>query len=129
MAIFVHSPALEVFRISIAHRSKLEISLDELLSQGWTSTKLKELKLCLRLDEEQEVPYRAEIFFSDPMPRWTIGLERLYRQIGHLTDLRILDLRVAMEKNIWDSYDEEKIFATATMKSVQRTKTRRLLGC
>ncbi|KAH7047098.1 hypothetical protein BKA57DRAFT_506093 [Linnemannia elongata] len=56
---------------------------------------------------EQEAPYEAEMFFSDPMPRWTIGLERLYRQVRCLPDLRLLDLRVAVERNIPDSYDDE----------------------
>ncbi|KAF9332076.1 hypothetical protein BGZ91_011843 [Linnemannia elongata] len=66
-----------------------------------------ELKLCLRLDEEQEAPYEAEMFFSNPMPCWTLGLERLYRQVRCLPDLRILGLRIAVERNIPDSYDDE----------------------
>ncbi|KAG0068135.1 hypothetical protein BGZ90_000708 [Linnemannia elongata] len=70
-------------------------------------TNLKELKLCLRLDEEQEAPYEAEMFFSNPMPCWTLGLERLYRQVRCLPDLRILGLRIAVERNIPDSYDDE----------------------
>ncbi|KAF8931218.1 hypothetical protein BGZ47_000189 [Haplosporangium gracile] len=96
--IFHQCPILEVFKISMNYGSEFEIPLDVLLSQGWASTKLKELKLYVQLDEEQEEPDEEELIFSDPMPRWTIGLERFYRQIGALTQLRVLDLRVAVER-------------------------------
>ncbi|KAF9274501.1 hypothetical protein BGZ88_002975, partial [Linnemannia elongata] len=93
--------------LKLKHLNKIDSEADEEERVDDTLTNLKELKLCLRLDEEQEAPYEAEMFFSDPMPRWTIGLERLYRQVRCLPDLRILDLRVAVERNIPDSYDDE----------------------
>src|SRR5690349_21766644 len=70
----------------------------DLLEEPWESTKFRELKFHLQLDKEQEASNKEEMVFSDPMPRWTIGLERLYHQLAVLTDLRILDLRVAVER-------------------------------
>ncbi|KAK5815004.1 hypothetical protein F5H01DRAFT_344755 [Linnemannia elongata] len=100
--IFHQCPALEVFRISMNFDSEFEIPLDMLISQEWASTKFKELKLYVQLEEEQEELGEEDFVFSDPMPQWTIGLERFYRQIGVLTQLRILDLRVAVERGSRD---------------------------
>lgn len=93
--IFSWCSALEVFRISADRWSRFTIPLHDLVSQEWASNKFRELKLNVLLDEEQEEPDVEDIVLSDPMPRWTIGLVRLYRQIGVLAQLRILDLRVA----------------------------------
>ncbi|KAK3822465.1 MAG: hypothetical protein JOS17DRAFT_753655 [Linnemannia elongata] len=101
--IFHQCPALEVFKISMNYDSEFEIPLDMLVGQEWASTKFKELKLYVQLEEEQEELGEEDLVFSDPMPHWTIGLERFYRQIGVLTQLRILDLRVAMERGSMDS--------------------------
>ncbi|KAF9154928.1 hypothetical protein BG015_011613 [Linnemannia schmuckeri] len=96
--IFFYCSALEVFRINIDWLSRVTIPLDDLVIQEWASTKFHELELSVQLNEEQEEPGEEDFVFSNPMPRWTIGLERFYRQIGALTQLRVLDLRVAVER-------------------------------
>lgn len=96
--IFSWCSALEVFRISTNDWSRFTIPLRDLVSREWASNKLRKLKLSVLLDKEQESLDEENIVVSDPMPQWTIGLERLYRQIGALTQLRILDLRVAEEE-------------------------------
>ncbi|KAG0275270.1 hypothetical protein BGZ96_003852 [Linnemannia gamsii] len=90
--IFFQCPALEVFKISINYDSEFEIPRDVLVRQEWASTKFKELKLFVQLDEEVLEP-------SYPMSDWTNGMERFCRQIGALTQLRVLDLKVAVEKD------------------------------
>ncbi|KAF9141479.1 hypothetical protein BGX30_004696 [Mortierella sp. GBA39] len=101
--IFHRCSALEVFRISMYYDSEFEIPLDMLVGQEWASTKFRELKLYVQLEEEQEELGEEDFVFSDPMPHWMIGLERFYRQIGVLTQLRILDLRAAVERGSRDS--------------------------
>jgi hypothetical protein len=96
--IFFQCPALEAFKISINYDSEFEIPLNVLVGQEWASTSFKELKLFIKLDEEQEHPGEEDMVFSDPMPRWTTGLERFCRQLGVLTQLRVLNLRVVVEK-------------------------------
>ncbi|KAK5815005.1 hypothetical protein F5H01DRAFT_344756 [Linnemannia elongata] len=96
--IFSWCSALEVFRFTTKRESTFSLPLHDLVSQEWASNKFRELKLSVLLREDQEQPDEEDIVFSDPMPRWTIGLERLYRQIGALTQLRILDLRVVVDK-------------------------------
>ncbi|KAF8931217.1 hypothetical protein BGZ47_000188 [Haplosporangium gracile] len=88
----------EDWEINIDWLSTATILLGDLFHQEWALAKFNELKLYIQLDEEQEEPDEEELIFSDPMPRWTIGLERFYRQIGALTQLRVLDLRVAVER-------------------------------
>ncbi|KAF9100002.1 hypothetical protein BGX23_007455 [Mortierella sp. AD031] len=99
LSILAQSSALEVFQMSIDYESEFEILLNSLASEPWASTKIRELQLYLTRDDEQQDPEPSEIRFSDPMPRWTRGLESFYCQIGLLTDVRILDLTLAVEKD------------------------------
>ncbi|KAF9123054.1 hypothetical protein BGW39_009315 [Mortierella sp. 14UC] len=94
-------PTLETFKISPAFGLDAEVvlPLGSLTKQTWASNKFQELQLCVHLDEVQELPGEKELFFSDPMPHWTIDLERFYRQIGALTQLRVLDLKVSVDSN------------------------------
>jgi hypothetical protein len=101
---------LEVFRISANWQSKFTLPLNNLVSLTWASKKFRELKLCVQLDKYQQEPDKDDIASSTPMPTWTIGLERLCRQLGVLTDLRILDLRVAVWSRSNVTY-KDKTFA------------------
>ncbi|KAF9108422.1 hypothetical protein BGX29_000058 [Mortierella sp. GBA35] len=92
LSILAQSSALKVLQMSIDYES-------DLASEPWASTKIRELQLYLTRDDEQQDPEPSEILFSDPMPRWTRGLESFYFQIGLLTDVRILDLTLAVEKD------------------------------
>ncbi|KAF9117606.1 hypothetical protein BGX30_005311 [Mortierella sp. GBA39] len=96
--IIVGCPASEVFRINSFSQSTFTIPSRDLLKEPWDSTKFRELKLHLQLDKVQKASNKEEMIFSDPVPRWMIGLERIFYQLTVLTDLRILDLRVAVER-------------------------------
>lgn len=89
---------MEVFKISSFWQLTFTIPSRDLLEEPWESTKFRELKLHLHLDKEQEASSKEEMVSSDPMPRWMIGLKRLYHQLAGLTDLQILDLRVPVER-------------------------------
>lgn len=105
VSIFFQSSILEVFRISMSFDSRFEIPLERLITQEWASTKFRELKLYLRLtDNEQNPGHPANaLTIAESIPDWAIGLERFYRQVGALTQLRILDLKVAVNNNRRDS--------------------------
>ena len=105
VSIFFQSLILEVFRISMTFDSRFEIPLERLVTQQWASTKFRELKLYLRLiDNEQNPEHPADVLtIAESIPDWAIGLERFYRQVGALTQLRILDLKVAVARNRRDS--------------------------
>ncbi|KAF9546019.1 hypothetical protein EC957_010295 [Mortierella hygrophila] len=101
VSIFFQSSNLEVFRISMSLYSRFEIPLERLVTQQWASTKFRELELCLRLtDNEQNPEHPADaLTIAESIPDWAIGLERFYRQVGALAQLRILDLKVAVDNN------------------------------
>ncbi|KAF9117607.1 hypothetical protein BGX30_005312, partial [Mortierella sp. GBA39] len=101
VSIFFQSSILEVFRISMSLYSRFEIPLERLVTQQWASTKFRELKLYLRLaDNEQNPEHPADaLAITESIPDWAIGLERFYRQVGALAQLRILDLKVAVDNN------------------------------
>ncbi|KAG0053027.1 hypothetical protein BGZ89_003028 [Linnemannia elongata] len=105
VSIFFQSSILEVFRISMSSDSRFEIPLERLVTQQWASTKFRELKLYLRLTDNEQNPEHPTdaLAIAESIPDWAIGLERFYRQVGALTQLRILDLRVAVEKSRQDS--------------------------
>ncbi|KAG9066009.1 hypothetical protein KI688_001225 [Linnemannia hyalina] len=101
VSIFFQSSNLEVFRISRSFYSRFEIPLECLVTQQWASTKFRELELYLRLtDNEQNPEHPADaLTIAESIPDWAIDLERFYRQVGALTQLRILDLKVVVDNN------------------------------
>ncbi|KAF9154926.1 hypothetical protein BG015_011611 [Linnemannia schmuckeri] len=116
--IFVGSPVLEAFRNSSFWQLDFKIPLKDLVEKPWKSTKLRELKLHPQFAKEQEAPNKEEFVFSNSMPRWMIGLERLYRQLTVLTDLRGLDLRVAVERRdvAYITYMNKTFVAVSTLE-------------
>lgn len=60
------------------------------------------LILYIRLDKEVDKLERRMLFFSDPMPRWMVDREKVYCQIGSLTNLWVLDLRVRAGHFRWN---------------------------
>ncbi|KAK3822464.1 MAG: hypothetical protein JOS17DRAFT_753654 [Linnemannia elongata] len=101
VSIFFQSSILEVFRISMSFESRFEIPLERLVTQKWASSKFRQLKLYLRLtDNELDPEHPADVLtVVESTPDWAIGLERFYHQVGALTQLRILDLKVAVDNN------------------------------
>ncbi|KAF9094225.1 hypothetical protein BGX29_009609 [Mortierella sp. GBA35] len=93
-------PALEVFKIDEGGYSELKgITMEDLSSQPWSSTKFRDLKLVVTLGSHllNGSTLFSEIDCTGPMPPWKNEPEAFFLRIGSLTDLRTLDLRVAAE--------------------------------
>ncbi|KAF8946795.1 hypothetical protein BGZ47_011381 [Haplosporangium gracile] len=104
-AILFECPELEVFRITSYAHSNFEHSLREIVKKPWASTKFKELRLVLTLNELAKLPmdYYPE---EDMTPAGVKRLARFYQQLGSLRELRILDLKVDFDKG--GMYDEDE---------------------
>ncbi|KAF9546020.1 hypothetical protein EC957_010296 [Mortierella hygrophila] len=119
-------PASEVFMISSFPQSAFTIPSRDLVEEPWGPIKFSELKLQHQLDKEQEASNKEEMIFSDPMPRWIIRLERIFCQFTVLTDLRILDPRVAVERRGDDATISYKNKAFVRMLKPEDRATGRL---
>ncbi|KAG0366262.1 hypothetical protein BGX24_003783 [Mortierella sp. AD032] len=137
VSIFFQSSVLEVFRISMYRGSMFKVLLEDLVRQQWASNKFKDLKLYLQfVDNRHDAEQPAELDTTDSTPNWAIDLERFYRQIGALTQLRTLDLRIAasmytQDKNGKDIMYYDKTFVgmlTLEDRSAGRVGWLQLLG-
>ncbi|KAK3807992.1 MAG: hypothetical protein JOS17DRAFT_766515 [Linnemannia elongata] len=103
------------------------IRLRHLVEKDWVCTKLKTLEITVEL--------RQEIFPTDykgPLPlvmelTWTL-LRKLYRQLGALRDMEVLDLGIKSKELEWlDEYGQERrvtnVEVTGPNNKATRTKT------
>ncbi|KAF9152605.1 hypothetical protein BG015_005002 [Linnemannia schmuckeri] len=104
-AILFECPELEVFRITSYAHSNFEHSLREIVKKPWASTKFKELRLVLTLNELAKLP--TDYYLEEDMtPAGVKRLAKFYQQLGSLRELRILDLKVDFDKG--GMYDEDE---------------------
>ncbi|KAG0195368.1 hypothetical protein BGX33_003493, partial [Mortierella sp. NVP41] len=96
-------PALEVLKVGDVNNCWLNINLEAQTSRQWASTKFRDLKLVVTLDDyylqqfstlfTEETSLSLDDPKPIPSPPWTRGSDAFFHQIGSLTELRILDLR------------------------------------
>ncbi|KAF9104655.1 hypothetical protein BGX29_001481 [Mortierella sp. GBA35] len=102
---------LEVFNIEGLYDH--EISLADAVAHQWACTRIRRLAIIINIGDIQEL--KKETIYARPLPivltdaetdRMRL-LKRLYQQIGSLTQLEFLDLRIAVDV---DALDDEEFF-------------------
>ncbi|KAF9118469.1 hypothetical protein BGW39_001156 [Mortierella sp. 14UC] len=95
--------ALEVFKTSASKLCQRKVEFGALSSDQWISTGLQELQLDLTLGFSSTRPILPELNSSS---LFTKNLDRFYRQIGALPQLRILDLKLSTESFQTANYND-----------------------
>ncbi|KAF9092139.1 hypothetical protein BGX23_004588 [Mortierella sp. AD031] len=116
--IFKECSNLDVLRIKCGTDEGLYLHLTDATEFPWAFTKLSKLSLSisgceLLTDDPEHQPYYSRpsrISLSEPEKQHFARLEGLYRQIGELTELQFLDLKMATIQQGQDQSDESKSF-------------------
>jgi hypothetical protein len=89
----------------------LYMTLKDAVSVTWGCRRIRHLELTIGMTEVPQVPYYARLderplVLSDKEQRLFTKLEKFYTQLGNLTDLEYLDLRVVESSQDDDDNDE-----------------------
>ncbi|KAG0292337.1 hypothetical protein BGZ96_004297 [Linnemannia gamsii] len=114
--------ALEVFKKHLDPNSgDLFMALRDAVSATWVCKRIRHLELTIGIPEAHQAPYYARhdeipLVLSDDEQRLFTKLEKFYTQIGDLTELEYLDLRVIENShNGEDNEDDNANDASVTL--------------
>ncbi|KAF9091744.1 hypothetical protein BGX23_004893, partial [Mortierella sp. AD031] len=97
---------LEVLALKEAKSNDLEITVGDLVTGPWASTKFVELALVVDIGLIRILMNKNRIDFTEEEKAKVLFLEKFYRQIGILTALKILQLNVLVTAMALDMEEE-----------------------
>ncbi|KAF9150542.1 hypothetical protein BG015_007655 [Linnemannia schmuckeri] len=101
-AVLYNCSVLEVFVITGACDHELYISVGDLVVERWASTRFVELTLTADIETIENPRYQTRRDLTEEEKRQVLPFEKLYRQLGSLTTLRVLCLSVLVSADVLD---------------------------